>query len=347
MNNKVNITVHFDAHYQKYTNCLPEVQIVASTCREVVHKVFSKFPQLLVFLLEKEHQEGKNLVLIKNDLEFLELTDFDTVLTESCQIQFNPLLPSGEYGLDALISIGSALVDIMYDVGMISLETWTAIGPAIEAAIGAVVMLAASIAVGAILGALSDDIAAPAVNTGNLGNSATYTFNGIKNTTASGTSLQVVYGRVRTGGHIISMFTDTDTIPYTYKVVPCTYDSTILNYQIALCEGEIETVSDVYINKLPVYYYSAVYTYPNTPDYLRLGTAVQAIMPEFSVIPNTTSISRKAVTANGLIEPEVIPSTKKYIPVYGYFNMVLGELSAYPMYGYYKLVWNDDPNTNQ
>lgn len=318
------VTVYIDDYYHKYTCNTAALPVKADTVADALKYICGTYPQLMVFLLNNNKAEAKKLALILNDEEFLELADNAKKLQYGDTLHIMCAIPLGESSLVSWVADGiSWALSGVEALSSLSTSTLDVIGytVAIVAAMGV------QMALSYVIGMLTDSTAEPTVSSGSLNNSATYTFNGIFNTTAAGTSLQVVYGKARTGGHIVSLFLSNTVVPPTGLWL-AELDYNTVNYQIALCEGEIEDVSDIQIDKLPASTYAGVSIYPDVPDYLRKGTADQEIMTEFSEIRDTISISRLIrnladdITATGT-------AISDYYPVYG--TVVVNPLFIYPI----------------
>jgi len=261
--------IYVDSHYTKYMNGQVELQIETATVRTALVYLFGTFPQLLVYLLENQQELAQVTVTLNGSL-LTGINELELEVTEEDSIEVLCIIPSGE------------------------IPAWVI--PVIS-----IVLSVLSFAAKIVMAAIADNIAEPTTNSGNLDNSATYTFNGISNTTASGTSLQIAYGKVRTGGHVVSLFTRNGATLATFDKYSAEASYNTLYYQLALCEGEIQSISDVQIAKYPEHFYNAVETYPGTPDFLRVGTQAQSIMPDFSVVTNTLSVGRTVLVADAII----------------------------------------------
>ena len=279
--------VQISPYYTAYTLGASEHVIEACTVKDALCTLLERFPQLLVFLLDNDKAECQKLSIELNGEVLLDYHDALLPCTCTDVLSLAPGTPTGSFGIDAFVL---AVISIVISV--------------------------LSFAANILMAALADSIAEPSVNEGNLGDSATYTFNGIQNTTASGTSLQIAYGKVRTGGHIISLFLSNGSTPAVFGNFISEAAYQWLSYQIALCEGEIQDVSDIQIAKYPASFFNSVDVYPAVPDYLRRGTPSQTIMPEFSQIRNTTSITRKVLTRDTPIPAAVATAT--FRPYIGY-----------------------------
>lgn len=87
-----------------------------------------------------------------------------------------------------------------------------------------------------------------------------------------GVAIPVVYGEYRVGGNIINRYISKDG------------DNNFLNMLLGVCEGEIESITDIKIAENPIDNYSAIETY------IRLGTNTQDIIPNFEDLHNLYSL---------------------------------------------------------
>ena len=255
-----------------------------ATVKACLLQLFCTYPQLYLFLQSNHAEESQRILLILNDEELLEYGDVNRVLTEDDSLYVFYGVPHGR--VEAATQF---------------LATYMAEATAqmvVQGVITAVATIALSVVISAIMGALVDDISNP--ESAIASNSATYTFDGIKNTTASGTPIGIVYGLHRCGGQILNLFTRHPT-----------EITTDLYYQIGLSEGEIVAISDVEINRLPSTYYNGV-----DPLTVRLGSSSQAVMAEFSKIPSTTSTNRKVLPMQTTPPQPAVINTDT-VPVYG------------------------------
>lgn len=265
---------------QHLTQNQQEVSVKEGTVKACIQELFCKFPQLYIFLVDNQGIESQRIMLILNDEELLEYSDTNKSLTNEDTLHIYYGVPFGES--EALAPLTIWLAQYMSVAAAVAI-------------VDTVAMLAVSMivqyALSAIMGALVDDIANPESTI--AGSSATYTFDGVKNTTASGTPVGIIYGRHRAGGQILSLRTENITVAST---TAGTNNSPYANqnfiyYLIGLSEGEVQAVPEqgLEINKLPRSYFSAVNYYFNP------GTRDQEALPEFSKVENTTSLNRKVL----------------------------------------------------
>jgi len=104
---------------------------------------------------------------------------------------------------------------------------------------------------------------------GNIGDgmdaeSQTYSWDGIRTTSDVGIAVPIVYGEHRVGGNVINTYISTDG------------DNNYLNMLLALCEGEVESISDIYINDQPVANFDGIDVYSD-----RLGANDDSLIPNF------------------------------------------------------------------
>jgi predicted phage tail protein len=314
--------VHLDPQLTPYTGGVPVIEVFGSTVATALRELFNQYPQLYVHIFS----QPSRIALVLNDDLLLEESDLPLALGVDDRLDLF-WFPAGQ---DAT-AIGTFIIDMAAEYGAISAATWAAAGTVTATVIGSIVVAGVMLALSYAIGALTDDISMPDLQTGSLDNSATYTFTGIKNTTAAGTPIQVVYGTHRTGGQVITLFTTSeDTNTTTAQTATAVSTDTHLLYQIGLSEGEITEVKDIEINKLPVTFFQAVRTVPDT-NYWRAGTADQTPMYEFNKVITTVSTGRKVL--NGATPFSLGVTYEKYLPVYGYVQS--SWLKNVPILGYY------------
>jgi hypothetical protein len=282
------------------------VQVATGTVNSCLQELFSLYPQLYVFLVDNNASEAKRVLVILNDEELLENSDRGKLLSSEDTIHIFYGIPVGAYGEVALAEVLGEF--------MSAAAAEIAAKAIVQVVTNIIINIIVSLVISALIGALTDNVATPESTI--AGNSNTYTFDGIRNSTASGTPLGLVYGTHRVGGQILSMFTE----------LTSDYNTTLL-YQIGLSEGEISSIDEVEINNLPYTYYNAV------EFEKRYGTTNQTTMLEFNKVENTTSIMKKAFNISNP-PPPAAPIKVGDAPVYGVCtarNTV--------MVGPYKFVW--------
>lgn len=126
-----------------------------------------------------------------------------------------------------------------------------------------------------VVSALTARTRKPSFNTSGdgLDSSPTYGWDGIQNTSEVATPIGIVYGEHRVGGQIIGEYVDTDG------------DLNYLNILLALCEGEIESISSIEVNQNPIANYSSI-SYAT-----KLGTNTQDPIPNFRLVHDTRSVN--------------------------------------------------------
>lgn len=272
------------------------MHVAQDTVRECLCILFAQYPQLYVFLMDNLAEESQRVLLILNDDELLEVTDITRKLNSSDTLHIFYGIPAGQYG-----AVTSAFIYAGLSAATAQLVA--------QVVVQVIIAVVASVVISAIMGSLVDDVATP--DSTIASNSPTYTFEGVKNTTASGTPLCAVYGTHRVGGQILSLFTKSYST--TTGANTNTYTTDIL-YQLGLSEGEICSVTDIEINKLPSTYFNQV----SIPD-IRLGTKDQLPMLDFSMLENTTSIGRRVLNISSAI-PVPARLRQDTEPVYGYVD---------------------------
>ena len=113
--------------------------------------------------------------------------------------------------------------------------------------------------------------------------SPTYGWDGVTTTQDVGIPVPIVYGEHKVGGNIINAFVTTDG------------DKNYLNVLIALCEGEIDSISDIKINDNPIANYDGITTYQ------RLGTNDQSVIPNFEDLHNIYAVNTQLTKDNSYV----------------------------------------------
>ena len=103
--------------------------------------------------------------------------------------------------------------------------------------------------------------------------SPTYGWDGVTTTQDVGIPVPIVYGEHKVGGNIINAFVTTDG------------DKNYLNVLIALCEGEIDSISNIKINDNPIANYDGITTYE------RMGTNDQSVISNFEDLHNIYAVN--------------------------------------------------------
>lgn len=120
----------------------------------------------------------------------------------------------------------------------------------------------------------------PDFNVGSNGldeGSPTYSWEGVQTIQEVGVPIAVVYGEHRVGGNVINQYLWEDG------------DKHYLNVLLALCEGEIESISDIEINNNPVSNYDGVSIVK------RYGTNNQEVVANFEDLHNVFPVSANLV----------------------------------------------------
>lgn len=186
----------------KHTSFQSEIEVSGSTVVGALEDLFSKFPQLLVFLTVNKGIEAEKTSIKLNDEYLFEPKELHREVSDEDVIEFGRDVPEGEGG--ALKIVAGAVI--------------TAVGYFVPGA-----QFLIPVGVGMMIGGAADlIIGPPKLPTFDSGNStsATYTFSGIKNTTVSGTPIPIVYGRHRVGGHVLNAYVDVKgTYSYLYALL--------------------------------------------------------------------------------------------------------------------------------
>jgi predicted phage tail protein len=109
--------------------------------------------------------------------------------------------------------------------------------------------------------------------------SPTYGWEGIQTTQEVGLPVPIVYGKHKVGGNIINAYISTDG------------DQNYLNVLLGLCEGEVESISDIKINDQPIANFAGCsYT-------TKVGTNTDAVIPNFEELHSVQDLN---ITLNNL-----------------------------------------------
>lgn len=300
--------IRLDEHYRKFTNDFAEHEVEGATVQECMSELCNRYPQLLVHLQDNQGEICKRSGLKLNGEYLVEQSAKDAQVCSTDTLELTTEIPTGESNF-----IGAIIGAVLFIVGAILLVYggWTWMPLAIS-----MMQYGATMAVvGTISGLVMEFAFTPESqqqSNGSLSlldNSATYTFNGIRNTTASGTPIQVVYGEHRVGGQVLNMYLTTDEgFDPAYGGIDTITSCNYLHAQIGLCEGAIHSVTDLQVNQLALSFYNEV-----TFD-TRLGEGAQAVLPNFSFVQNTTSIGMKVLYGG---TAQSVVSFSNYTPVYG------------------------------
>lgn len=104
--------------------------------------------------------------------------------------------------------------------------------------------------------------------------SPTYGWDGIQTTQEVGIAVPVVYGQHKIGGNIINVLIRTDG------------ENNYLQALLALCQGEIEDISNIKINDQPLVNYTGV------SSWLRMGTNSDSVIPNFEELHSVIDLSQ-------------------------------------------------------
>lgn len=113
--------------------------------------------------------------------------------------------------------------------------------------------------------------------------SPTYGWDGVVSTQDVGIPVPIVYGQHKVGGNIINAFISTNE------------DKNFLNILLGLCEGEINSISDIKINDNPIANYDGVTTHE------RLGTNTQSIIANFQDLHNVIAVNTQLLKDNSYV----------------------------------------------
>lgn len=244
------------------TNFLDTLSVPGSTLGGVLTRLLNTYPQLTVFLTANGMEEAKKTALCLNGEYLSDEKELARPVKSDDVLELSQQIPDGEGG-GIKMFIGLVLIAAALIPGMQGL--WAAL-PAVLASMGA----------GLIVSGLSEImLGSPQVPSPDGSDSPTYTFSGIRNTTAPGTPLSIVYGVHRVGGHLLNVYTDIQGI------------DNYLRAQIGLCEGEIEGIDalSILVNQRSINYF------PDVDMCWRKGTSTQ-YPPPAPLKPPATDVNK-------------------------------------------------------
>ena len=255
-----------------HTNFQREIEIKGKNkLGEALEELFNQYPQLYIFWVNNQGAEARKTSLRLNGEFLWEQKEAFRDVCDTDVVVFGRDIPEGQGAVGKIIAgivLIIAIVAITMFTGGVGLAgAWAAMGTFGQMG----VMLGVSLVISGVAEAI---IGTPKMGGSSGGESTeTYSFSGIKNSTAIGTPVGVVYGTHRVGGHLLNVYTDVEG------------KDTYLYAQLGLCEGEVADISDIEINKNPLGYYQA----NSYSIWTRTGTADQAIMENFNRVENTVS----------------------------------------------------------
>lgn len=294
--------IKLDEHYRKFTNDFDEHEVEGAAVHECMSELCNRYPQLLVHLQDNQGEICQRSGLKLNGEYLVEQTAKDTPVCPADTLELTTDIPIGEDSIIKYI-VGAVLII----VGVITIWAGGSGAWLISMGVSMIISTAVTDAF------FTPESPTPPGTKSLLDNSYTYTFNGIRNTTTSGTPIQLVYGEHRVGGQVLNMYLSTEGgFEPSYggmdMITTCNY----LYAQIGLCEGEVQSVGDIQVNQLPQAFYNEV-----TFDY-RVGTGAQTQMPNFSFVQNTTTINRKVLYGGAA---QAVLSFSNYTPSCGYVSL--------------------------
>lgn len=268
--------IRVDEKFRPFMNGLPEIEINCATVAEGIRKWLNRFPQLHVHLLDNQGKVALDSYFLLDGVHTYRLDDAHVAVQEDTLLELKGDLPAGE---SAVIRIIVSVIVLIVGVILMFVPGCQLLGMML------IMYGGQGIAGEGIIGniqAIINGIHAPDANYA-IDGSSVYTFSGVRNTTASGTPLNIVYGEHRCGGHVLNMYTRTTDAAQDGSV-----EAEILYVQLGLSEGEIEGVRNIEVNQLPTTFYNAI-----EYDMSCKGTPYQDLMPNFTRVENTTTDGRK------------------------------------------------------
>lgn len=250
---------------QKFTNGTAEVSVDLPLLGDALEGMFNQYPQLLAFLSHKDCDEAARTAIRFNGEYIWEERELYRPVTAADTLELLRDVPEGA-GASGKIIAGVAIMGLAVALsggaGLALAGSWAGAGGA-WATMGTVgqfaFMMGASLVIGGVADMIIGQPKLPTNDSG--GNSNTYNFSGIKNSTAPGTPVGVVYGRHRVGGHVLNVYDRKEG------------DKTFLYMQIGLGEGPISKIDadTLEINKRNIHDYPAQFV----ETFYRLGTENQ------------------------------------------------------------------------
>lgn len=247
---------------QTFTNGTAEVSVDRPLLGDALEEVFNQYPQLLAYLSHKNCDEAARTSIKFNDEYIWEERELYRPVSEQDTLELLRDIPEGA-GTAGKIIAGVAIMGLAIALSggagaMLAgnfAAGWGAMGTFGQMAF----MMGASLVIGGVADMIIGQPKLPTNDAG--GSSNTYNFSGIKNSTAPGTPVGVVYGRHRVGGHVLNVYDRKEG------------DKTFLYMQVGMCEGPISRIdaNTLEINKRNIHDYPAQFV----ETFYRLGTENQ------------------------------------------------------------------------
>lgn len=258
--------VRFSEHFYGLLDGRSQVEVSGDTLGEGLAELLTRYPQLYIHLLDHNGEEA-NKTSLKVAGEYVwEQECLSRAVDSTTVVEFGRDIPEGSGSVGKIIA-GVVLIVVGILAGPAG---WAALAALKPMAVG-LIIAGVGMAIGGVAELIMGQPKMPMFGDGSS-QSNNYTWSGIKNSTTPGTSLAVVYGEHRVGGQLLNIYTDTVDGKNNY-----------LYAQIGLCEGEIESVSEIKVNKHPLSHFV------NVETQVRYGTYNQAVMDWFNRIENTVS----------------------------------------------------------
>jgi hypothetical protein len=321
-------------------------------------EVMNDYPQLYIFLLDNQGEESMKSVMTLNGEYITSEMDINRPVGPDDVLHLSQDIPHGEGATTRLI-IGVVLLIIA------ALLYWTPIGaPLSMYAVGLMIQTCVVVGVSMVMGAGAELLMTPPGSpqeADGLNGSPNYSFGGLKNTTASGTPMPIIYGTRRIGGHLLNVYTDvvsaatSDLLSDADKSTLSAADfnwmlkrATYLQAQIGLCEGEVADISNILINKKAATSFMEVRT-----NVTKKGTQSQSCLPGFNRIENVEAVGKIITFANPTATATKYVAAQDLV-VYGYWKPSLYTLPDYkqtfvlvPLIGAFKSVNGEMVSTTE
>jgi predicted phage tail protein len=217
------------------------------------------------------------LVYVKNQLKIKDNNIHDIAWVDGKTVRYyldkadidvteNLIITSARHGKlypdDKVISANDELT-------VINVINGPVIGYLVQAIVVAIVQFAVSYAMNLAINAIFGTEPKTSTGGNGLDEGQTYSWDGIRTRNDIGVPVPIIYGEHKVGGNIINCHLTNDG------------DKNYLNMLIALCEGEIESISDIRVDDNPYTNYTGITTAT------ALGTNTDTIIPNFEDLATT------------------------------------------------------------
>lgn len=199
--------IKFDETFLPYTDNRTEIEINKRNLGDALEELFCQLPQLYIFMVDNKGEESKKTSLSLNNENVWKAEETVREVSSSDILIFGRDVPEGSGAVGKMI-VGALLIVAAIATAVFFPGSPVALffGKTGLMMIGA---MGASLVMSGVAEAIIGTPGIPGMD-GNGGGheSSTYTFSGIRNTTASGTPINIVYGTHRVGGHVLNVYTE-------------------------------------------------------------------------------------------------------------------------------------------